>query len=157
MKDSRITEEPLAYMEGPRYRPIDTTDESFFNAIEVNTPMLISPIMMVPRHIPPGELQEEYLKNVGDISVRSGPTITNRERVETRVKVEKADFVQRSTLMAAPILFQTRARKTATCPFTTARCLSKGYMPKPWKANVMTPFIRVMIRFWRMLSQLWHV
>ena len=30
---------------------------------------------------------------------------------------EKLEFVGRSTLMAAPILFQTRANKTAHCPF----------------------------------------
>jgi len=31
--------------------------------------------------------------------------------------VKKADYVERSTLVAAPILFQTKGTKTAECPF----------------------------------------
>jgi hypothetical protein len=89
----------------------------FFKAIEVNTPMFISPIMMIPEYLTPFELQKEYLTHVVDMNVRKGPLVTNRERLSTRVPVKKVDFVERSTLMAAPIIFQTRSRKTATCPF----------------------------------------
>ena len=96
--------------------PSDTN--SFFQAIEINTPMLISPIMMVPQYRTPKQLQEMYIQNFNEMSTRKGPLVTNRERINTRVPVDKADFAERSTLMSAPIIFQTRARKTATCPFS---------------------------------------
>jgi hypothetical protein len=101
------------------YRGLDFRKDSrsFFKAIEVNTPMLISPIMLVPKFRLAKELQEEYNTHVDLMAARLGPVDTNRIRKQTRVHVEKLDFVGRSTLMAAPILFQTKARKTQECPF----------------------------------------
>ena len=84
---------------------------------QVNTPMLISPIMMTPKYLTPKQLQELYLDQVGDMSIRNGPLVPNSERESTRVEIEKADYVERSTLMSAPILFQTMVQKAATCPF----------------------------------------
>ena len=74
--------------------------------------MLISPIMMVPEMLPSAKIQEEYLQNVEEMSVRSGPTVENKVRVQTTVPVDKKDFGPRSTLMAAPIIFQTRVQPT---------------------------------------------
>ena len=87
-----------------------------FNAIEVNYPMLLSPIMMVPEMLPSAKIQQEYLENVEEMSVRSGPTVENKVRVSTTVPVEKKDFGPRSTLMAAPIIFQTRVQPTGKFP-----------------------------------------
>ena len=85
--------------------------------MQVNTPMMISPIMMIPEYKTRRELQEEFLKNVDHMRVRKGPLVADRERLETKIPVEKADYVQKSVLMAPPILFQTMARKTNACPF----------------------------------------
>ena len=84
---------------------------------QVNTPMLVSPIMMIPKFHTPKELQELYLDQFGDFSIRNGPLVTNTEREKTRVEVEKTDYGERSTLVAAPILFQTKGTKTAACPY----------------------------------------
>jgi len=67
--------------------------------------------------LPSALIQEEYLSNVQEMSVRSGPTVENKVRVQTRVPVDKKDFGPRSTLMAAPIIFQTRVQPTADCPY----------------------------------------
>ena len=79
--------------------------------------MLISPIMMIPEFKTEKQMQEEFLKHVDHMRSRNGPLTTNRLRKEVRIPVEKVDYVERSTLMAPPILFQTMARKTSTCPF----------------------------------------
>ena len=79
--------------------------------------MLISPIMMTPQYRTPKQLQEAYLTNFNDMAARRGPLVSNRERTNTRVPVSKADFAQRSILMSAPIIFQTRARRTTDCGF----------------------------------------
>jgi len=92
-------------------------DVSFFNAIEVNYPMLISPIMMVPEALPASTLQQEYLENVEEMSIRQGPTVENSVRMSTRVPVTKREFGPRSTLMAPPVIFQTRSQPTAQCPY----------------------------------------
>jgi hypothetical protein len=79
--------------------------------------MYVSPIMMIPKFKTPKQLQEIYLDQVGDMSVRNGPLVSNRMRESTRVEVKKKDYVEQSTLVAAPILFQTRGAKTAVCPY----------------------------------------
>lgn len=86
----------------------------FFKADEVNTPMLI---MMTPKYLTPKQLQELYLDQVSDMSIRIGPLVTNSERESTRVEIGKTDYTEHSTLMSAPILFQTMVRKTVKCPF----------------------------------------
>jgi hypothetical protein len=73
--------------------------------------------MMIPKFKTPKQLQEIYLDQVGDMSVRNGPLVSNRMRESTRVEVKKKDYVEQSTLVAAPILFQTRGAKTAVCPY----------------------------------------
>jgi len=79
--------------------------------------MLISPIMMIPSFQPQKALQEMYLKQSLDMSLRKGPLTTNGERQATRVSVAKKDYEERSTLMAAPILFQIIRDKTTKCPY----------------------------------------
>jgi len=79
--------------------------------------MYVSPIMMIPKFKTIKQLQEIFLDQVGDMSIRNGPQMTNKVRESTRVAVKKQDYAERSTLVAAPILFQTRGTKTAECPF----------------------------------------
>lgn len=87
--------------------------------------MLVSPFMMIPKFQTPKQLQELYLEHFGDFSIRNGPLITNKERESTRVEVEKTDYGERSTLVAAPILFQTKGTKTAACPFNYSSAFVK--------------------------------
>ena len=46
-----------------------------FSALEVNQPMLMSPMILVPRYRPPKELQEGYLLNFDAMSLRRGVCI----------------------------------------------------------------------------------
>ena len=116
-------------------------DEYLFKGIEINYPMLISPIMMVPRKLPFATLQEEYLSRARDMRIKIGPLSSNADRQKIRISMEKNDYTSRSILMvswlnrvskicdllifskfkigyqASPIIFQTRARASTTCPF----------------------------------------
>ncbi len=91
--------------------------EAIFEAIEVNYPILISPIMMVAKELPMVQLQQLYYKNLKEIKLRVGPINSNSERVQTRIPIQKVDYVPHSVLMATPIIFQTRVEPTSTCPF----------------------------------------
>jgi hypothetical protein len=91
--------------------------ETFFEAIEFNYPMLISPIMLIPEAVPAATLQSLYLKNMPEMATRIGPVSTTRERKLMAVGLSKEDFTPRSTLMAPPVLFQTRNQPTAECSF----------------------------------------
>jgi len=95
-------------------------DTAFFRAIEVNFPLLLSPVMMLPRAVPVTRLQEEYLSKRAAMQMRKGPKISNQQRVHEQIPVDKKDFTPRSTLLAAPIIFQTRVNKTATCQFNVS-------------------------------------
>ena len=70
------------------YRGLDFLKyRAIFQAIEVNTPMLISPIMLVPEFRLARELQEEYNTHVDLMAIRGGPVTTDRVRKKTRVPV----------------------------------------------------------------------
>lgn len=91
---------------------------SFFNSIEINQPMLISPIMLVPKALPFSTVQELYYGQVKEMSVRFGPQVSKQEReVESKIQIEKEDFSPRSTLLSAPIIFQTRRNPSDQCPY----------------------------------------
>jgi hypothetical protein len=70
------------------YRGLDfLKDGAIFQAIEVNTPMFISPIMLFPEFRLASELQEEYKTHVDLMAMRGGPVTTDRVRKQTRVPV----------------------------------------------------------------------
>ena len=90
---------------------------ALFSAIEVNYPVLMTPVMMVAKELPMGQVQEYFYKNYGELNIRNGPILPNSERVQTNVPIEKADFTPTSVLMSPPIIFQTRAEPSSTCPY----------------------------------------
>jgi len=83
---------------------------------------------MIPTQVPTATLQALYLKNNPDMEIRLGPITTNRKRALTAVGVEKLDFGARSTLLAPPILFQTRQQPSIDCGFTySSRYINDQY------------------------------
>ena len=58
--------------------------DHLFTAIEMNYPMLISPIMLVAESLPPARAQAEYLEHVEEMSIRTGPTVENSLRVKIK-------------------------------------------------------------------------
>jgi len=82
---------------------------ALFNAIEVNYPMFISPILMVSEALPIGTLQRRYYASSNDMKKRRGPLVSTQERKQISVPVEQQDFVYRSSLVAPPMIFQTRS------------------------------------------------
>jgi hypothetical protein len=84
-------------------------ESAIFNAIEVNYPMLVSPILMVPRVMSLGELQRHYYSSVKSMLLRRGPLKTNRG--QPTVPVTRSDFSKKSSLVAPPMIFQTRNSK----------------------------------------------
>ena len=76
-------------------------DEYLFKGIEINYPMLISPIMMVPTKLPFAMLQEEYLSRARDMRIKIGPLSSNADRQKIRIPMEKNDYTSRSILMVS--------------------------------------------------------
>jgi hypothetical protein len=74
-------------------------EAALFTAIEFNFPMLISPIMMVPKAIGTGQLQALYLKNDPEMAIRIGPINADRNRELTAVGVSKSVFTPRFNLV----------------------------------------------------------
>jgi len=92
-------------------------EKALFSAIEVNYPILMSPIMMIPQHLPFGMLQDIYYQQAGEMGIRAGPLVASGERQQTKIAIDKVDYVRKSALMATPIIFQERVHPTATCPY----------------------------------------
>ena len=121
--------------------PICLFDESaLFSAIEINYPVLISPIMMLPRALPAAKVNEEYLKRVQEMAIRTGPVTGNDERVKTTIPVEKQDFDPISTLMASPIIFQTRVQPTSDCPYAYSSSWVARQHEKAVESRCKKPF-----------------
>jgi len=92
-------------------------DTSFFSAIEINYPLLITPIRMVAEVQPLAKAQEHFLRHSEELSIRTGPRVANADRVESTIPVDKKEFPLRSILMASPIIFQTRAEPSSDCRY----------------------------------------
>ena len=67
--------------------------------------------------------------------LHAGPTQTDRERLGTRIRVTKADFTPRSSLMSAPIRFQTMARRSAECPYNYSSLFVQKLHAKAMQEN----------------------
>ena len=81
--------------------------ESMINALEMNYPMLISPIMLIPEAIPFANVQQAYLQGRTKMVSRQGPRLSARvAKEETAIVVKKQDFASRTVLIAPPIIFQ---------------------------------------------------
>jgi len=81
--------------------------ESMINALEINYPMLISPIMLIPEAIPFANVQQTFLQGRAKMASRQGPRLSARlAKEETAIVVKKQDFASRTVLIAPPIIFQ---------------------------------------------------
>ena len=90
-------------------------ESSFLSAIEVNYPVLISPMMLYARAMRGRDIQRLYLQSIGDMNTRNGPRISEETLEAKRVPVEKKDFSMRTVLLAPPIVTQKRRHSTAEC------------------------------------------
>lgn len=92
---------------------------AFFTALEVNYDVLMSPIMMIPKTMSVGAIQEMYYSSASTMATRTGPkSSTAKRQTQSKISVEKADFVPRTVILAPPLLFQTRTQKTIECSFS---------------------------------------
>ena len=96
-------------------------EEHMFQGLEINYPMLIGPIMLVPQALSLQAMQRIYHSNVLGMKARLGPlrTAANRD-ANSRIPVYKLDFGLRSVMMAPPLIAQERVKKTTQCPFEYA-------------------------------------
>lgn len=91
-------------------------ESSFFEAIEVNYPSLLSPIQLVPRALSASQVQEQFLRVSAHMPVRIGPMMSKKARAMARVPIIKRDFDRKTALLASPLVFQTRSNASARCP-----------------------------------------
>ena len=97
-------------------------DESqMFKAIEVNYPMLVTPVMMVPEALSDSDVQTIFLRGATPLRVRDGPleshSLDPTALALDSLPVYKLDFSERSVLMAPPLIIQERHAQSAECPF----------------------------------------
>ena len=89
----------------------------FFSAMEINYPMLISPIMLIPRALSISEMHKLYYRDSRRIQKRSGPYASLANKEKANIPVTKITFPKTSVLMAPPIILQERRPRIAKCPF----------------------------------------
>jgi len=91
-----------------------------FSAIEVNYPMLVTPIMMVPEALPDSAVQMIFLRGAEPLKIRDGPfqpKSLDPSVASDSIPVYKLDFREKSVLMAPPLVVQERHLQSAECPF----------------------------------------
>jgi hypothetical protein len=92
------------------------------NALEINYPMLISPIMLIPEAIPFANVQQAYLQGRTKMVSRQGPRLSARfAKEETAIVVKKQDFASRTVLIAPPIIFQVCVSALRMCVSVNTR------------------------------------
>jgi hypothetical protein len=111
---------------------------SMFQMIEFNYPVLVSPIMMVPKDLPTAHIQAVYYNLAGDMKIRTGPL---KAAADSRIVLNKRDYTPLSTLMAAPIAFQTRVYASAACPFTHSKNWLKKQHSEVVNSTCGTPYL----------------
>ncbi|KAJ1489902.1 hypothetical protein T484DRAFT_1778766 [Baffinella frigidus] len=82
---------------------------ALFQALEFDRPLLISPITLVPEALPVGKMQDLFYASRKHMAYRTGPAIT------PKVDIEKADYGQRTMLLSAPVVWQSRRLPTTDC------------------------------------------
>jgi len=107
---------------------------------------------MIPTQVPTATLQALYLKNNPEMEIRLGPITTNRKRALTAVGVEKLDFGARSTLLAPPILFQTRQQPSIECGFTYSGRYIKDQYEKAMNDKCAYPMLCMSLKPESMIS-----
>lgn len=93
---------------GPSMFPAD----SFLQAIEFTTEMMVSPIEVTTEAYTPAEIQEKYYSKVARMKTILGPDVPETQRLEEKKiqTVKKTQlYDQRMALVAPPLLFQQRA------------------------------------------------
>ena len=97
----------LKFQEGAEQKLCLFSPESMINALEINYPMLITPIMLIPEALPFANVQQTYLKASANMRNRNGPRLPARDaKMENSIPVTEQDFTSRSVLIAPPIIFQ---------------------------------------------------
>lgn len=93
-------------------------NSAMFSFLEIPYAALISPIMLVPKELEFAAVQELYYIQEARMRFREGPSVSRQEAAQQdKVLLNKDDFVERSALLAAPIIFQTRVNPATSCPF----------------------------------------
>ena len=87
---------------------------TLFEAIEFNSPMLVSPIMMIPQAVSLARVQRIFYQYLDGLSIRDGPRPSGLS--DQRVPLQKNDYPFRFAMIAPPILLQNRVNLSDTCP-----------------------------------------
>eukprot|EP00281_Chroomonas_sp_CCMP1168_P016014 CAMPEP_0206220982 /NCGR_PEP_ID=MMETSP0047_2-20121206/5167_1 /ASSEMBLY_ACC=CAM_ASM_000192 /TAXON_ID=195065 /ORGANISM="Chroomonas mesostigmatica_cf, Strain CCMP1168" /LENGTH=1725 /DNA_ID=CAMNT_0053643677 /DNA_START=282 /DNA_END=5460 /DNA_ORIENTATION=+ len=116
-------------------------ESAFFRALEINYDVVISPIVMIAEALPFAKVQRMYNNHMHSMQVRTGPHLTNKDRVASVIDIHKQDFEPRSALMAPPILFQTRTLPTPQCDSSYANEYIQGQHDKVKESICVSPFL----------------
>ena len=109
--------------------------------IEVNYPMLLSPMTLVPKALPDAKVQSMFYQSVNQMPARVGPRIQQRERAKQVVPLTKRDYVPKSALLAAPVVFQERKMLSPSgCEVTYSSQWEKEQQRKTAEERCAAPY-----------------
>eukprot|EP00282_Hemiselmis_andersenii_P039355 CAMPEP_0169429860 /NCGR_PEP_ID=MMETSP1042-20121227/2089_1 /TAXON_ID=464988 /ORGANISM="Hemiselmis andersenii, Strain CCMP1180" /LENGTH=1492 /DNA_ID=CAMNT_0009540133 /DNA_START=27 /DNA_END=4505 /DNA_ORIENTATION=+ len=128
------------FYEGDEQKECFTDPTSWMNAFAVYYPMLMSPLIMVPKYMTRAEIQKFYHATVNTIKMQQGPMASSHEQSTKEAEVEKQDYGKRSSLVASPLLFQTRQNLTFSCPFSYGDTFIKKSHAKMVASRCKAPF-----------------
>jgi len=114
---------------------------SFFTSMEINYPMLITPLLLIPKALDFATVQQTYLSSSANMNVREGPRLARKEMViEQTIDIQKTDFLPRSVLIAPPIIFQRRVEHSSTCPYSYSTTFIQQQHAKVLKGKCALPY-----------------
>jgi hypothetical protein len=108
--------------------------EDLIQAITVPGGLLLTPIELTSRPMSVKELQSYYYNWDSKILLRKGPSSLDEDRAELEIEyvVPPAGFPHKMSLVAPPILLQTRRKRTSNCTYA----LGSEYNNKVWENAV---------------------
>ena len=119
-------------------------DSFFFEALEFNFPVVMSPVYLVPRALETIQVQRQFMNVKPEMLVRTGPTASDQARASYRIPVVKRDYDLKTTLLGPPIIFQTRTQASKRCPASEPREYTSKYLHevhgKAMKERCAEPF-----------------
>jgi hypothetical protein len=131
----------LGRFEEQSYFPMCLFNESsLFTAIEVNYPVLMSPIMLVPQAMMVQDVQQLYLTSYADMKQRTGPATDEETRARDLIDVVKMDFSRRSVLVAPPIVTSMRSHRTAQCHHSSSTKFIRQQHSRTVESACSTPY-----------------
>jgi len=104
----------------------------FLQGIQLPGGVLVSPIQITPQPLTENALQRQLYNTQSTYRVRRGPEVGDSRRMTSTIPYDRSPYSYHMSLVAPPIMLQTRVEKTETCP----NKLGTEFHQKTWSQTV---------------------